>query len=248
MSLEMDQLAATAIESFRSAEQLLADLLDFLPLVPENHVAWSPKCVTILLESCSQIDSLWKSELRMCHLSKYAELTSGGRRINIGDYRRAFRERVAWRKILLWSDHGVLLTPFAPWQSCEDATPTPALSWWEAYNNLKHDRLAARRDASVLKAADALGALWISIMNSELCADLILDSNLLSHDPLLLPRNESENNLDLLTLHRGVYGLEANTRLFTYPLVGGLDHARPVTITLKSASRGRFGRWRLRNA
>jgi len=41
------------------AEDMLQDVLRYVPYCSEHKSVWSPKLVTILHEVCSQLDSLW---------------------------------------------------------------------------------------------------------------------------------------------------------------------------------------------
>jgi hypothetical protein len=50
----------TVISSFRHIELMFEDVLGNIPYVPEHENVWSPSLVTILLETCSLLDSLWK--------------------------------------------------------------------------------------------------------------------------------------------------------------------------------------------
>ena len=40
------------------------DVLRHIPYVPSHESVWSPSLTTILLEACSQLDSLWKYEVK----------------------------------------------------------------------------------------------------------------------------------------------------------------------------------------
>ena len=51
---------------------------------------------------------------------------------------------------------GKRIEPFAAWIS-QSYVP---LDWWQAYNNVKHDRLANRTQATMKHAAQALAALF----------------------------------------------------------------------------------------
>ena len=50
----------TVISSFTQLEGMFQEVLGHIPYVPEHEDVWSPSLVTILLEACSQLDSLWK--------------------------------------------------------------------------------------------------------------------------------------------------------------------------------------------
>jgi len=57
------------------------------------------------------------------------------------------------------------MEPFTAWvsQSYVPQSYVP-LDWWQAYNDVKHDRLANRTQATMKHAAQALSALFINIV------------------------------------------------------------------------------------
>src|SRR5262249_7385210 len=56
--------ARRALDSFRSVESRIAEALDVIPYCSEHRDVWSPQFATIILEACSQIDSIWKAVIR----------------------------------------------------------------------------------------------------------------------------------------------------------------------------------------
>ena len=67
------------ISWYESVEALLDDVLTVIPFEPSHLTVWSPKLTTVLLETCSQLDSLWKHEALLL-----PDVT--GRRLTIKDY------------------------------------------------------------------------------------------------------------------------------------------------------------------
>ena len=61
-------MAVTELRSviiwFESAEQMLMAILDVIPYEAVHENVWSPRLVTVLLETCSQLDSLLKQSMR----------------------------------------------------------------------------------------------------------------------------------------------------------------------------------------
>ena len=52
----------SVITWFESAEQMLMAVLDVIPYETFHENVWSPRLVTVLLETCSQLDSLFKQQ------------------------------------------------------------------------------------------------------------------------------------------------------------------------------------------
>ena len=147
----------TVISSFSQLELMLNDVLRHIPYVPEHENVWSPSLITILLEACSQLDSLWKNEVTN---TPTAIRPSAGQNLNITHYFQNFGQRLAPEWAVLWAEEGRRLEPFAAWHN---QTYVP-LDWWVAYNAVKHDRLANRTKATMRHAAQALAALFINIV------------------------------------------------------------------------------------
>ena len=60
----MDIPHRSVFGAFGRLERQLGEFLDYVPFEQAHHEVWSPILATIILEACSQLDSLWKMELR----------------------------------------------------------------------------------------------------------------------------------------------------------------------------------------
>ena len=147
----------TVISSFRHIELMFEDVLGHIPYVPEHENVWSPSLVTILMEACSQLDSLWKYRVTN---SPDAILPPSGQNLNITHYFQNFGQSLAYEWAVLWAQEGRRMEPFTAWSSPSFVT----LDWWKAYNAVKHDRLANRTLATMRYAAQALAVLFINIV------------------------------------------------------------------------------------
>ena len=147
----------TVISSFRHIELMFEDVLGNIPYVPEHENVWSPSLVTILLETCSLLDSLWKYRVTN---TPDAIFPPSGQNLNITYYFRNFGQSLAPEWAVLWAQGGKRIEPFGAWIS-QSYVP---LDWWQAYNDVKHDRLANRTRATMRHAAQALAALFINIV------------------------------------------------------------------------------------
>ena len=153
--------------SYKSAERMLADVLDIIPYCPEHEAVWSPALVTVLLEAGSQIDSLWRAQAR---LSRFTNPKA-----DVVDYFTYFGKFLGYRWLVFWGESAVQLSPFAEWGTTAGFTRGDyvRLLWWEAYTKLKHDRLAHRTMASLKNSVAAVAALFLAILHCEQCRDEI---------------------------------------------------------------------------
>jgi len=158
----------SVIASFKLVEGMLEEVLRFVPYCREHENVWSPPLVTILLDTCSQLDSLWKFETEQ--LPRPIRSSNGNQ--NIIDHFQNFGERVADRWVVFWSEKGEKLAPFAPWIGLADYNESSyrPLAWWTAYNAVKHDRIANRKEATLKNVAHALAGLYLGILRSRQCA------------------------------------------------------------------------------
>ncbi len=147
----------TVISSFSHVELMFDDVLRHIPYVSVHEDVWSPSLVTVLMEACSQLDSLWKYKVTN---SPNAILPPSSENLNITHYFQNFGQELAPQWAVLWTQGGRRMKPFAAWVS-QSYVP---LDWWQAYNAVKHDRLANRTRATMRHAARALAALFINIV------------------------------------------------------------------------------------
>jgi len=154
----------------------LEDFLEAVPLEVAHLSVWSPVLASVILEAATQLDSLWKLQLRA--------LGKDSSKANIIDYFVNFGGLVAKRSLVVWSDGGHKFLPFGAWDAAplfekDQYAPIP---WWQAYNNLKHDRWENKREATVRNAVFAVGGLFIAIVHSPLMGDGLRESGWLRTD------------------------------------------------------------------
>lgn len=177
MSTDPDPVqAAAAVEGYLFIESMLKETLHYVPSVPEHQSVWSPRFTTIILEACSQMDSLWKQVgVELGHWKKDGRPT-------IQQYFMRFGQQLAHQWVMFFE--GALtsmISPFYRWESNTFKAPdykgrTP--EWWQAYNDLKHNRLANRKKATLENATQSLAALLLSIVYSGTCDQAIMDAEL----------------------------------------------------------------------
>lgn len=129
--------ANSVIGSFIATEDALREFLRFVPYCQEHKAVWSPALVTIILETCSQLDSLWQYEARQSPCVTKRKLT-------IADYFQYYGEYVANKWLVFYGETSEKLQPYAVWAKAPQYMPEQhknyELQWWRAYNALKHNR------------------------------------------------------------------------------------------------------------
>ncbi|UCE61441.1 MAG: hypothetical protein JSU63_06770 [Phycisphaerales bacterium] len=208
--------ARTVVTSFLSCEETLLSVLRIVPWCAAHENVWSPVLTTVIMESCSQLDSLWRHTawLSPCVREKKKRKDD----LNMRDYFRYFAGKsltpLGKRWVVLWGgEDPVQICPYNAW---DGADTYKALPWWQAYNNLKHDRLANRESATLRAAVNATAGLFLAILQSDHCryavaaSDLLSSSDAVAHNPLALLGEDSLSVKDGYVL--------AESRLFSYPV------------------------------
>jgi hypothetical protein len=111
------------VSNFHDLEKRLIDCFLFIPYVEPNRNTISPKFVSIILESCSLIESIFKIIL-------------GEGRFDFRKYSQKIEEELELDETI-----SLLLTSpiqfIEPYKNWKNSSPI----WWKTYNKLKHDRL-----------------------------------------------------------------------------------------------------------
>lgn len=201
----------SVISSYILAEHMLDDVLRVVPYCPSHESVWSPVLATVLLESCSQLDSLWQFEARQSSCVTQKSL-------DIKDYFSYFGQYLGYRWVLFWGEEPEQVHPYKPWASVASYATTTyvQLDWWKAYNAVKHDRLRNRQEATLKRAVQSLSALFLNILRCEFCRDDVAQAGWLSagpqaaHNPRCHLGEDSRSTKDMYVL--------AESKLFSYPV------------------------------
>ncbi|MGA7498855.1 MAG: hypothetical protein WBX00_19165 [Isosphaeraceae bacterium] len=219
---------------FESAEQMLMAVLDVIPYEAVHENVWSPRLVTVLLETCSQLDSLLKQQAVQspCVASQ---------NLNITDYFALFGQDLSGKWVLFWGESPEKIRPFGAWQGLagydKASYPGHELKWWKAYNKIKHNRIENRREATLRRAVEALGGLFLAILYCEICRDAVGASGWLqSHSPN--PKANLDDHLNPMPDRRIV----AESKLFSYP-VGWMKRPIKSHWLWSGAGSDRFNHW-----
>ena len=119
----------------------------------------------------------------------------------------AFRSRV--------DGPGNTTLDFDLWSSVSNYRPESydSLDWWQAYNNLKHDRLMNREQATLKRAVCALAGLFVAILRCEYCRNDIAQAGWLSGN-----NHRPEAWLGEDSPHTPSEFIAAESKLFSYPV------------------------------
>ncbi len=206
--------ARTAVESYLSCEQTLAGVLRVVPWCDEHKSVWSPALCTVIMEACTQLDSLWR--FTAWH-STCVQQSKKRKDLSIHDYFRYFANQsltpLADRWVVFWGGEPTQMRPFVRWGNAKTYTD---LAWWLTYNKLKHDRLEHRKMATLEAAVEATAGLFLGILSCEYCryaveaAGWLSARDSVSHNPKASLGEDSPSVKDDYVL--------AETALFSYPV------------------------------
>lgn len=221
-------------------EDMLQDVLRYVPYCSEHRGVWSPKLVTILHEVCSQLDSLWFYQAKKTGFVKKGKL-------NIVDYFEYYGESIAPKWAVFWGEEPERIQPFKSWNNLpatsykkEQWKPKFTPEWWEAYQKVKHNRLANKHMATLKFTVNAVAGLFLAIIGNEDCRDGIAQLGWLSDNGMTNGNPQAWLGEDSIGTYRNCIAVES--KLFTYPV--GWSR---VTINKRSCWNGcashRFQQW-----
>lgn len=159
--------ARTVVSSFNAVERMLAEVLAVVPYCDEHEEVWSPRLATVLLEACSQLDSLWQQQ------AVVERQVSKSEQLSITSHFDDFAADVARKLILFFGDPIETICPYEAWAQPNSYQP---LEWWQAYNMVKHNRLENRRRATLRLSLEAVAGLFAAILSCQSCWGAIIEA------------------------------------------------------------------------
>ncbi len=135
-------------KQYRQLEQELIQSRMFIEFDNINFNSFSSAYTKLLLEIGSEVDNVMRE---MCSLAGRSDISTYAETL-LRKYPNIVSQEV---KIL---DSNLVITPFAGWNNSQ---PSQSLGFWQAYNNIKHDRIANRTEATLKNVLNALGGLFI---------------------------------------------------------------------------------------
>lgn len=223
--------SSSVINWYIEAEKMLIEVLNFLPYCNEHKKVWSPKFITILNESCSLLDSLWRYEVNpTCN------------KLTIKDYCTYFRDRMRPKWLIFWGVRAEKIQPFKSWCAKK---PAESLKWWQTYQDIKHNRIENYNKATLENTVNALAALFLSILRCDKCNDALEQTNWISHSDTchnaitcLSDAYDCKNS----SKFRNHDCVAAETKLFSYAVGWSYGH-KPNRIWLGIDTSFRFRNW-----
>lgn len=150
--MNTDSKANFVISQFSFLEQQLQDFMGNVPFIETNKKIISPKLVTIIMESCSLIDSIFHeisgNHSERFNLKKYSDLHEPTLELD--------------ENLTLFLNTPLeVLKPYNNWTKKQP-------DWWLAYNKVKHDRLNNINVATFENAVYAIAALHQIIVRNSI--------------------------------------------------------------------------------
>lgn len=145
-------------EWYKNLESRLNNILEYTPfqVLEDAKVIISPRCVSIIVESSSIIDSLFRTLFpEKATRANGKTITANG--ANIYDFYKSFENtlKLTSTQSILLGSQPELITPFEKWGEIYPNIP----KWWTSYNHLKHNRLANSKDGNMYNAIMSLCGL-----------------------------------------------------------------------------------------
>ncbi len=161
--------ADVALDGFLEVENRFASFLRAVPPSSEHNSVHSPILASILLDSCSLIETVLKSTMDNSRYEGIARITQHRSRrytqtppfLNIGDLRSVFKGDTLYAKPVWFLPRGKRSFPWYKWRQ---STGNP--TWWAGYNAVKHSRFGNARQAKLLTTMHALKGLFLVLVQS----------------------------------------------------------------------------------
>lgn len=158
----------TAIDSFSELEKRLAAFLRVVPFNSEHQRVHSAVLASLLLDSCSLIESVLKSAMDNARYNGVANIALLRNKryalqpphLNINDLRVVFRADLFYVKRVWLLSQGDVSIPWYVWRQPQAAHP----KWWRAYNDVKHSRLDNASRATLGATVHAMEALFLVLV------------------------------------------------------------------------------------
>ncbi|AXI00037.1 hypothetical protein DV702_10080 [Sporosarcina sp. PTS2304] len=143
-----------------SIESMLRKTNQYVTHSNKNKAVYSDEFASIILLSCSELDSLLKQ------LCINYNVQSKGSYFNMKDYaplieKYSLNDFGLSTDIRVMNDNGILLFPF---KDIDATKPYANLKWWKDYQSIKHDRIKNVTKGNLLNAISSVAAqftiLW----------------------------------------------------------------------------------------
>lgn len=147
-----------AWNEYISLENEFKNIILHIPLVEEHLKVWSLKIGDILIVLGSVIDSFLKLSIKDKALDGAVNIKEirKQKELNMAHYREVFDNFYNLSSKYVYVRHmEKRIQPFANWSNGR------GLKWWNAYQNVKHDRFANKKEATVENLLYGLAGLFL---------------------------------------------------------------------------------------
>ncbi len=149
---------ASFVSGIRRYEGLCQRLIELFRVVhpsSDNIAAYGDELRSILLLACTEVENQWRSVLNANSYSKKRMATKDY--VKLLDVLRLYRYRISLARYPNYA----AVKPFGDW---DINSPTASLSWYDAYNSVKHDSENNLNRARLDVAIDAVGAILVMLV------------------------------------------------------------------------------------
>jgi hypothetical protein len=154
---------AASVEAARALFDGMRRVFRVVEPTTENAHVYGHEIRQLLILACTEVESAWKAILRA---NGYAPTSKGKPRDEKHWKTTDYVKLLGPMRLAEWSvefySHAEYrsIRPFARWK---DANATESLSWYRAYNAVKHNRESHFSDATMAHMIDAMAAVFIMI-------------------------------------------------------------------------------------
>ena len=145
------------IHAYHILQNDFKKLFDYIELCDDNKRVYSHRIYEMLLRTCTEFENNCKGILLDNGYTKEGNL-------KIHDY---FKIKAASKldeyeiKINVWSPESKIIKPFEGWDWNQLEKKPKPLSWYQAYNRVKHNRSSNFKEASLENLLRAIGGLFV---------------------------------------------------------------------------------------
>lgn len=165
--------------SYEAAFNLLCDdfkvLLGYVEPTETNLGVFSHRIYELLLRSCTEFESICKDLLLQVHevkpdgqsdLIQSTKVVSRGQNTTLLHYKRlvAAYNFEKLKADFVWGSENRQIDPFAGWQSPKSGKSN---NWYQAYNDVKHDRVNKFELANLSNLLNAMAGLFLLVAITE---------------------------------------------------------------------------------
>jgi len=134
--------------------QSVKDILQNIEPIPEHLTVFGHKIRNLLLLAATEVEAQLKGILKANNYN-FAVTSGGQERATTNDYVKLC-DPLHLKEYQVQLTYTPELEPRSPFRDWDPSSPTQSLRWYEAYNQVKHDREAQFQAATLENALDAV--------------------------------------------------------------------------------------------